>query len=209
MIQRRPPARRRLVAILFLVVSLGAAACSSTKGAGPSGSQTSKTSSTVPPTSSTASTAPTENFPALHAPDRGGFETLTFVDHARVTPANGTAPGTPYRTLQTSILYPATGTPTGKPVANVPPSHNGGPFPVIVFAHGLDSNAIIYFPLIAEWAEAGFVVVAPTFPLSNLFAPGGDTAKDLVNQPGDMSFVLTQALKLSAQKGNLLSGMID
>ncbi len=163
----------------------------------------------MPPTAPTATTAPTESFPALHPPYRVGFETVTFVDHSRVTPANGTAPGTPYRTLQTSILYPATGTPTAKPVANLPASHNGGPFPLIVFAHGLDSNAIIYFPLIAEWAEAGFVVVAPTFPLSNLFAPGGDTAKDLVNQPGDMSFVLTQALRLSAQKGNLLSGMID
>ena len=53
------------------------------------------------------------------------------------------------------------------------------------------------------------MVVAPTFPLSNIAAPGGETAKDLVNQPGDMSFVLSQVLALSKQSGNLLSGMID
>ena len=46
---------------------------------------------------------------------------------------------------------------------------------------------------------AGYVVVAPTFPLSNIAAPGGDTGKDLVNQPADMSYVLTQVL--AAVKG--------
>jgi predicted dienelactone hydrolase len=206
-IQRRPLVRRRLLAIFFVVFSLGVAACSTTKNA------TTTTPSDATPTTrstvATPTTEPPESFPAVHPPYRVGFETMTFVDHSRGTPANGTAPALPYRTLQTFILYPATGAPTAKPVANAPESHNGGPFSLIVFAHGLDSNGLIYFPLIAEWAEAGFVVVAPTFPLSNLLAPGGDTAKDLVNQPGDMSFVLTQVLKLSATKGNFLSGMID
>jgi predicted dienelactone hydrolase len=206
--QRRPLARRRLVPIFFVVFSLGVAACSTSsaanKGTGTSDRQTSTTS---PATTTTTASLPT--FPAVHPPYRVGYQTVTFVDHSRRTPANGTAPALPYRTLQTFILYPATGAPAAKPVANAPESHNGGPFPLIVFAHGLDSNGLIYFPLIAEWAEAGFVVVAPTFPLSNLLAPGGDTAKDLVNQPGDMSFVLTQVLKLSAAKGNFLSGMID
>jgi predicted dienelactone hydrolase len=80
---------------------------------------------------------------------------------------------------------------------------------LIVFAHGLDSDGFVYDPLLQQWVERGFVVVAPTFPLSNIAAAGGDTAKDLVNQPGDMSFVLTQVLALSKQSGNLLSGMID
>jgi predicted dienelactone hydrolase len=190
----RPTPRSLLLVGVVFFVSLGAAACSGTKGAA------------TPPV---RHTEPVANFPAVHAPYRVGFETMTFVDHSRSTPANGTAPTTPYRTLQTSILYPASGTPTAQPVAGATPARDGSPFPVIVFAHGLDSNAIIYFPLISQWAEAGFVVVAPTFPLSNLYAPGGATAKDLVQQPGDLSFVLTQVLDLSATKGNLLSGMID
>jgi predicted dienelactone hydrolase len=211
-IQRRTLASRRPVPILLLlaVTSLGVAACSAT----PSASNPPHPTTRQTPTTPTAPTTPTTtasvpSFPVVHPPYRVGFETVTFVDHSRGTPANGSAPAMPDRTLQTSILYPATGAPSANPVANAPESHNGGPFPLIVFAHGLDSDAIIYFPLIEEWVKAGFVVVAPTFPLSNIYAPGGDTAKDLVNQPGDMSFVLTQVLKLSAAKGNLLSGMID
>lgn len=94
-------------------------------------------------------------------------------------------------------------------MADAQPASDDKPFPVIVFAHGLDSDGFVYDPLLQQWVERGFVVVAPTFPLSNIAAAGGDTAKDLVNQPGDMSFVLTQVLALSKQTGNLLSGMID
>jgi dienelactone hydrolase len=167
--------------------------------------------STAQPTlAATTSTSTTSQpAPAAHAPYGVGGETLNLVDHSRGTPANGKAPALPYRNLATWVLYPAVGAPTSEPLDNAPPANDGKPFPVIVFAHGLDSNGVIYDPLLQQWAERGFVVVAPTFPLSSLTAPGGETAKDLVNQPGDMSFVLSQVLALSAQSGNLLSGMID
>jgi predicted dienelactone hydrolase len=161
------------------------------------------------PASAATTTTSTAPVPAAHPPYGVGRETLNLVDHSRGTPANGSAPALPYRSLTTWVLYPATGAPTAQPEANAPPANDGKPFPVIVFAHGLDSEGFVYDPLLQQWVEKGFVVVAPTFPLSNLAAPGGDTAKDLVNQPGDMSFVLSQVLALSAQSGNLLSGMID
>jgi predicted dienelactone hydrolase len=157
----------------------------------------------------TRPSSPEETFAAVHPPYRVGFETLTLVDHLRTTPQNGTAPALGYRTLSTYVLYPASGTPTASPVSGATPSHDGNPFPVIVFAHGLDSNGPIYEPLLYAWAKAGFVVVAPTFPLSSISAPGGDTATDLINQPGDLTFVLTQILALSGRAGNLLSGMVD
>ncbi len=138
-----------------------------------------------------------------------GQETLNLVDNSRRTPANGSAPELPYRRLTTWVLYPSKGAPTQNPVANAPPAIGAKPFPLIVFAHGLDSEGFIYDPLLEQWVEHGYVVVAPTFPLSNIAAPGGDTAKDLANQPGDMSYVLTQVLTLSREPGNLLSGMID
>jgi dienelactone hydrolase len=166
-----------------------------------------------PDTARTTTTTTTPNnsvgYPAVSPPYRVGYETLTLVDHSRGTPANGTAPALPYRTLSTYVLYPAAGAPTAQPVSEAAPASSGKPFPLIMFAHGLDSNGPIYGPLLQLWAKAGFVVVAPTFPLSNLAAPGGETAKDLVNQPGDMSFVLTKVLSLSATPGNLLSAMID
>jgi len=138
-----------------------------------------------------------------------GQETLNLVDTSRSTPANGSASALPYRKLTTWVLYPATIAPTENPVTNAPPANVGRPFPLIVFAHGLDSEGFIYDPLLEHWVEQGYVVVAPTFPLSNIAAPGGDTAKDLANQPGDMSYVLTQVLTMSQQPGNLLSGMVD
>ena len=165
--------------------------------------------STARPTSAAATTLSTENVPATHTPYGVGRETLNLVDDSRGTPANGSAPALPYGNSTTWVLYPAVGAPTAQPIANAQPASDGKPFPVIVFAHGLDSLGLAYDPLLQQWVERGFVVVAPTFPLSNIAAPGGDTAKDLVNQPGDMSFVLTQVLDLSKQSGNLLSGMID
>jgi predicted dienelactone hydrolase len=78
-----------------------------------------------------------------------------------------------------------------------------------MFAHGLDSNGPIYGPLLEQWATAGFVVVAPTFPLSSISAPGGASAVDDIDQPADLSFVLTEVLSRSRNRGNVLSGMID
>lgn len=138
-----------------------------------------------------------------------GQETLNLVDTNRGTPSNGTAPALPYRKLTTWVLYPSTAGPSENPIADATPAVAGKPFPLIVFAHGLDSEGFIYDPLLEQWVERGYVVVAPTFPLSNIAAPGGDTGKDLANQPADMSFVLGQVLSLSNQPGNLLSGMID
>lgn len=163
--------------------------------------------SRAPTTSPT--TAKLETLPVLRALYRVGSESLTLVDHSRGTPGHGNAPATPYRTLSTYVVYPATGAPTTFPVSDAPPAIEGKPFSVIIFAHGLDSNGPIYQPLLEQWAAAGFVVVAPTFPLSSITAPGGASTVDDIAQPGDLSFVLTKVLGLSAQKGNVLSGMID
>lgn len=84
-----------------------------------------------------------------------------------------------------------------------------GPFPLIVFAHGFDVTPATYYRLLRAWAGAGFVVAAPVFPLENAFAPGGPDEGDLVNEPGDMSFVISRLLAGSARAGGALSGLID
>lgn len=156
----------------------------------------------------TTSTTP-EVIPVVHPPYRVGSETVDFVDRTRRTPANGNAPALAYRELSTWILYPAIGSVTPMPVQGAEPARAGAPFPLVMFAHGLDSNGFIYYPLLQQWVEQGFVVVAPTFPLSNIAAAGGATARDDSAQPGDMSFVLTEVLQLSKRSGDPLSGMID
>jgi predicted dienelactone hydrolase len=191
---RRPKRLSVGVTVTLSLIVMGVAACSGTSAS---------------PVPTTTTTAKPETLPVLHAPYRVGSESLTLVDHSRGTPAHGNAPATPFRILSTYVLYPAMGAPTAYPVANAAPASAGKPFALIVFAHGLDSNGPIYQPLLEQWAAAGFVVVAPTFPLSSITAPGGASTVDDIAQPGDLTFVLTKVLDLSQAKGNLLSGMID
>jgi dienelactone hydrolase len=112
------------------------------------------------------------------------------------------------RTLETYVRYPALGTPGGD-VAGATPARAAGPFPLIVFGHGFASTPAAYARLLRGWAQAGFVVAAPVFPLENANAPGGPDESDLINQPTDMSFVISRLLALSGGGSSALSGLID
>ncbi|MGH9018730.1 MAG: neocarzinostatin apoprotein domain-containing protein [Acidimicrobiales bacterium] len=139
-----------------------------------------------------------------------GITVEHLVDHARRTPANGPGhPGHAGRTLVTTVLYPSTGPATGHAVGNADPDGTDGTYPLIVFAHGFGSDLTGYLPLLEKWASAGFVVAAPLFPLTNAKTPGGPDLSDYVNQPGDMSFVITQLVHQSAASAGPLSDLID
>ena len=91
-----------------------------------------------------------------------------------------------------------------------PPVRDGrGPFPLVVFGHGFPSTPWWYRRLLRDWAAAGYVVAAPIFPLGNENAPGGPDESDIVNQPRDMSFVITRVLAASASSQSPLSGLVD
>ena len=136
----------------------------------------------------------------------------TFVDTSRPTAANGTFPGGPSRSLLTAIYYPTTGPSADKAVPNAPFNTAHGPYPLIVFSHGVLARGISYAAVITKWVSAGYVVVAPDYPLSNTNAPGGvDFGRgvaDVKNQPADASFVLSQVLKLDKTQ-KLVGGTID
>ena len=139
-----------------------------------------------------------------------GVLTVTFVDHSRATPANGDQPELPYRTLATTIWYPARGNgTTSAPVQGAAPDRSGGPYPLIVFAHGLGATPQSYAALLGRWAAAGYVVAAPRFPLTSTNAPGGLNPGDVFNQPGDLSYVITSVLQASAESNGTLSGLVD
>ena len=120
--------------------------------------------------------------------------TQTFVDHSRRTPAVAAAHvgAAPTRTLVTTIWVP----------------DGPGPFPLVVFAHGYGANPRVYAPVVRPWAEAGFVVAAPAFPVSSHGGPGYAGIVDAANQPGDVSFVITKVLALSHRAGPL-HGKVD
>ena len=89
------------------------------------------------------------------------------------------------------------------------PTQATGPLPLIVFGHGFAVTPAAYYRLLTAWAQAGYVVAAPVFPLANAHAPGGPDEADLVNQPADMSFVITTMLALAAEHGSFLAGRIS
>jgi dienelactone hydrolase len=88
------------------------------------------------------------------------------------------------------------------------PLHARGPFPLLVFGHGFAVTPAYYWRLLKAWAQAGYVVAAPVFPLENQHAPGGPNESDLVNQPRDMRFVISRLLAASASRSGPLSGLI-
>jgi dienelactone hydrolase len=136
-----------------------------------------------------------------------GGRVLTFVDRSRTVqyPGEGPAP----RRLVTIVRYPAVGPPGGGDIAGARPLRAEGPYPLVIFGHGFAVTPNIYAPLLGAWARAGYVVAAPIFPLGSANAPGGPNESDLVNQPADMSFVITQMLDASAAPAGPFSGLID
>jgi predicted dienelactone hydrolase len=90
-----------------------------------------------------------------------------------------------------------------------PGSEGSGPRPLLVFGHGFATTPFRYKRLLRSWASAGYLVAAPVFPLGNANAPGGPDESDIVNQPRDMSFVITQLLAASASAQSPLHGLVD
>jgi dienelactone hydrolase len=131
---------------------------------------------------------------------------IHFTDLGRLVsiPGRGSVP----RPLETVIRYPALGDPARVDVREAPPATAYGPFPLIVFAHGFNVTPATYTSLLQAWARAGYVVAAPVFPLTNSGAPGGANEFDLVNQPADMSFVISRMLARSSYHWGILSGLI-
>ncbi len=138
-----------------------------------------------------------------------GVMVETLVDHSRSTPAHDGEPGLPSRTLVTTIWYPAAVRASATPVANAAPDTAAGPYPLIVFSHGLGTLPREYESLLSAWAAAGFVVAAPKFPLTSRGTPGGVDTADVYNQPGDVSFVISTMLLASAAHSDPLSGLIS
>jgi fermentation-respiration switch protein FrsA (DUF1100 family) len=64
----------------------------------------------------------------------------------------------------------------------------------VLFSHGLHGDPSDFAPLLAGWAAAGFVVVAPAYPHTSRTAAEFNIA-DVLNQPADASFVLTEVLR--------------
>jgi dienelactone hydrolase len=118
-----------------------------------------------------------------------GEHTENLVDPSRPTQAPAPAPE---RTLITTVRFPET----------------GGPYPLIVFAHGFDGHPRKFVELTTAWAQAGYVVAVPRFPLTSDDIDAG-VIGDVVEQPADVSFVIDEMLRLNSEAGSVVEDRID
>lgn len=119
----------------------------------------------------------------------GTFEVRyeSFVDTSRHT---GSVPN---RVLETDVYVPG----------------GDGPFPLVVHAHGFDGSTAKFSNLLGAWAAAGYVVVAPNFPLTNDGVADADKdLGDYLNQPADVRFALDSVLAMN-ETGGELEGLIS
>jgi dienelactone hydrolase len=200
------------------VVALLAAACAAPESVATKPPATSSSTSTTindPVRVSTTKIAPTtttSTLPPLASPTtpyRVGSRTFDWFDESRSTPAHGRYHSHRGREIVTVIWYPAQGAPSTSIYDGAAPAHTGGPFPVVLFAHGHGGEPADYRTDIFEWVSRGYVVVAPEFPLGNRRTPGGAIYADLPNQPGDLSYTLSRVLGANADPTSWLHGVID
>lgn len=176
---RSPSGRLALVALLAAVTLVGTACGDASDADGAPDS---------------TSSAPHDTVAETEAPLGVDVITETFVDDSRPTEAGSETPAHPDRTIVTRIAHPT----------------SGGPYPLIVLSHGATGHPDEYAETTPMWASDGFVVASPTFPLTNRDVPGAlANIGDVVNQPGDVSFVIDEVLAASADPSSPLHGLID
>ncbi|TCO75416.1 alpha/beta hydrolase family protein [Chromatocurvus halotolerans] len=118
---------------------------------------------------------------------------IDLVDPGRPTPRNRDFPASDTRPLKGAAWYPDV----------------GGPYPLVVHVHGFTSNHRNGAYLARHLASHGYVVVAVDHPLTHMLAPGDPNARDVINQPGDVSFLIDT---LSTRPGEIdpaLQGRVD
>jgi dienelactone hydrolase len=197
--RRRHIARRRVVVVLVLALAVGTWVTLSHWPQGLSGTSSSPaglhgTTSTARPTGSWTS------HPSTTGDERGtGTHTVARIRLSLVEP--GSASGPP-QTLSTTVWYPhAKGAPGSAP------DRSDGPYPLLVFSLGFNAAVSTYNTLLTDWASAGFVVAAPTYPNTDPGQTPDET--DLRLHPSDLRFVIGQVLAEAAHPGSALSGVVD
>jgi len=122
-------------------------------------------------------------------------EPIELVDTSRPTSPNGDFAGSANRELQGTIWYPET------------PDQQS--FPLIIYSHGFMSSVSEAEYLVDFLVPKGYILAAVNYPLSHGAAPGGPNVNDVINQPGDVSFVIDTLLARSADAKDSLYGLVD
>jgi dienelactone hydrolase len=208
--------RRRAGVLVATLVLVGAivAACNAVSSAGPHG----KTSTTDGTSPSSTSPTPTTMLPATF---EVGIHTFAWVETGpHITHIGPTGLPIAGRVLTTEVRYPTLAGAVRTEAVDARPTTVGGPYPVIVFAQGWDTEPSSYQEMLDAWVSAGFVVVSPIFPDENTAAvsaaggPGTSAALteegDEYNEPGDIVYVLKQLETVTSHGwGATLKGVLN
>lgn len=117
------------------------------------------------------------------------------------------------RTFQLEIWYPTL--PPAPPAdalaeqEEAPLASAGAPYPLVVYSHGFMSSSDEGRILDRNLASHGTIVAAPRFPFTHFDAPGGPDLLDVVNQPGDVTFVIDTLLAWNEAPGNRFEAGVD
>lgn len=154
------------------------------------------------PTTTTSTVATTQPVPPLSAD--GSYAVGT-------TSLSVMEPGAPEvgdRSLPTAVFYPVRGiAAAGGPDAQ--PDRTHAPYPLLVFSQGYDLSVQAYSTLLTDWASAGFVVAAPTYPHTDPSDQRSLDENDITNHPADLRYVISTLLEAAQGSGSPLSGLID
>lgn len=137
------------------------------------------------------------------APESVLVEERTLVDASRVTPAKQGFDGAVERTIRTRVWY--------APQAPRNAVCGRAGCALVVLAHGFGGSTMRFDAYARSLARLGYVVAAPTFPLTNEAAPGGHLSglADLLSQPGDVSFVIDALAGASGDPSDVLHERVD
>jgi len=139
-----------------------------------------------------------------------GKEDFRLIDSHRTTAAHNGNPEVAQRILETSVWYPAQNRPFEwlrpgpRPLAT-----DACPAPLVIYSHGFMSFRSNGAYLARYLASHGYIVAAANFPLTRFGTPGGPQFTDVINQPGDVSFIIDSLLGWSETAENRFAGCID
>jgi dienelactone hydrolase len=167
-----------VLAVVVAAILVGTGAFGGSSSSAPAQAQVQTGSGSTSPGHPVGSSPTSTTHPQPQPPYAIQSETITLDDPTRDTPARGDVGAVSGRVLSTIILRPEGLT---------------GPLPVIVFAHGWDSDPSKYTTLLDAWVSAGYVVAAPLFPDSADTLPG-TAVTDFSDEALDLSFVITELL---------------
>lgn len=134
-----------------------------------------------------------------HGPFAVTLEELRAVDELRTVPDSYVEGQTMPRAIDYRIWYPESDAAL----------QGQSPMPLVMYSHGMMGNydeGVHYAEL---FASHGYVFVAPNFPLTNMSNGEEADSTDVVNQPGDISYLIDLVLARNTDPNDPLFGRIN